>query len=281
MLSCPSGDVIGVGEALLGGVLSIVCVWAIHRLTVVGNAALTLWRTPTVNATQLKDGQPVAVEGRVFVDKSAPVAERLFDPTVGMVGAYLWQAWFADAGRYTYDFDRGELRRGRNTFASGFESGQWGITTGGSNMYVDLSWLEQIYDAEALSDLEVGNPMSNAKLPTVLTRYVWDAIYVSLDSTISDRSMDRLTDIVDLYRNDVAADEFHLESRGITNGQDLFACGELRVQAGDFSIIGTDKTPLLISDNGREGLKRQLLWRGIKYSLALVGALGLGAFFIF
>jgi hypothetical protein len=273
--------VIGVGEALLAGVLSIVCVWAVHRLTVVGNAALTLWRTPIADATQLEDGQPVAVEGRVFVDEPAAVADRLFDPTAGTVGAYLWQAWFVDAGRYTYDSDRGELRRGQNTFASGFESGQWGVTTDGSETYLNLSWLEQVYDAEALSDLEVGNPVSNAKLPTVVTRHVWDAIYVSLDSTISDCSMDRLTDIVDLYQDDVAADEFHIESRGITNGQDLFVCGELRVQTGDFSIIGTDETPLLISDDGREGLKRQLLWRGVKYSLALVGALALGALFLF
>jgi hypothetical protein len=272
--------VIGVGEAIFAGVLGIVCVWAVHRLTVVGNAALALWRTPIVDATQPKDGQPVAVEGRVFVDEPAAVADRLFDPTVGTVGAYIWQAWFADAGRYTYDFDRGELRQGQNTFTSGFESGQWGVATDGSEMYIDLSWLEQVYDVEALSELEVGNPMSNAKLPTVVTRYVWDGIYLSLDSTISDCSMDRLTDIVNLYRDDVAADEFHIESRGITNGQDLFVCGELRVQAGDVCVIGTDETPLLISDGGREGLKRQLLWRGVKYSLALVGALTLGAFFL-
>ena len=175
----------------------------------------------------------------------------------------------------------GELRRGRNTFASGFESGQWGVTTDGSETYVDLSWLEQIHDAEALSDVEVGNPMSNAKLPTIVTRYVRDDMYVSLDSAISDCSMDRLTDIVDLYREDVAADEFHLDSRGITTGQDLFVCGEPRVRAGEVSVIGTDETPLFIPDDGREELKRQLLWRGIKYSLALVGALALGALFLF
>jgi hypothetical protein len=106
-------------------------------------------------------------------------------------------------------------------------------------------------------------------------------MYVSLDSAISDCSMDRLTDIVDLYREDVAADEFHLDSRGITNGQNLSVCGEPRVQAGEFSVIGTDETPHLIPDDGREELKRQLLWRGIKYSLALVGALALGALFLF
>ena len=250
-------------------------------MTVAGNAALALWRTPTVDGTQLKDGQPVAVDGRVFADEPAAAPDRVFDPTVDTVGAYPWQAWFADAGRYTNDFDRGELRRGRNTFAPGFESGQWGVTTDGSETYVDLSWLEQIHDAEALSDSEVGSPMSNAKLPTIVTRYVRDDMYVSLDSAISDCSMDRLTDIVDLYREDVAADEFHLDTRGITNGQNLSVCGEPRVQAGEFSVIGTDETPHLIPDDGREELKRQLLWRGIKYSLALVCALALGALFLF
>jgi hypothetical protein len=271
---------IGIGEALFAGVLGIVCVWAIHRLTVVGNAALALWRTPTAEATQLKDGQPIAVEGRVFVDEPAALADRLFDPTVGTVGAYIWRAWFQDTGRYTYDFDRGELRRGRNTFASGFESGRWGVTSDGADMYIDLSWLEQVYDPEALSDLEVGNPASNAKLPTIVTRHVWDAIYLSLNSIVDDCSIDRLTDIVDLYRDDVAADEFHIESRGITAGQDLFICGELCVQAGESSIIGTGKTPLLISDDGQEGLKQRLLWRGIKYSVVLIAALGLAALFI-
>lgn len=260
---------VGITQVIIGGVFAAVGVWAAHRLSVVANAALALRGISIDDATRLEDGQPVAVEGRVFVDEPAATADRLFDSTVDPVGAYVWQAWFQDTGRYTYDFDRGEFRQGRSTFASGIEAGQCGVTTGGRNLYVNFSWFREIYDTADLSELEVGDPASNTKLPTFLTRYVWDGLYVSLESTVGDCSMDRLTDVVDLYRDDVAAEEFGVESRAITAGQELLVHGELRRRDGEFTIVGTDETPLLVSDGGREGLARQLRWRGLKYALAL------------
>jgi len=269
---------IGIPEALLGIVFGIVGVWAIHRLSVVTKIILALRRTPTNEMAGLADGQTVAVEGTVFADDSAPVADRLFDPDVGTVGAYLWHAWFPDTGRNTYDFDKGEFRQGRSTF--GLEVGEVGVTTDGQTLYIDFSWLDQVYDADGLSQLEVGNPMKNTKLPTVLTRHIWDGSYVSLTSTEGDCSMDRLTDVVTLSRDDIATDEFSVEARGITTGQQLFIHGELRTKDGAYVIGGTDETPLLVSDTGREGLVRQLRWRALKYVLALLGAVGLGALFI-
>jgi hypothetical protein len=271
---------VGIGEGLLGGVFAVVGVWAVHRLSVVANAALALRRTPTDETGHLADGRTVAVEAPVFVDEPAAVADRLFDSDDETVGAYLWHAWFPDTGRYTYDSDRGELRQGRNTFASGLEVGRIGVTTGGQPLYIDASWLQQLYDADTLSELEVGDPASNTKLPTVLTRHVWDSLYVSLNSTAGDCSVDRLTDVVDLYRDDVATDEFGVESRGVTAGRRLFVHGKLRVRDGEYVVGGTEETPLLVSDTGREGLARQLRWRALKYALALLAATGLGGLFV-
>lgn len=271
---------VGITEALLGGVFAAVGVWAVHRLSVVVRAALALRGIPINDTTRLNDGQTVALEGPVFVDEPAALAERLFDPDVGTVGAYIWHAWFPDSGRYTYDFDRGEHRKGRSTFASGLETGRFGVTTGGQTLYLDFSWLRQVYESDDLSELEVGNPVSNSKLPTILTRHVWDSLYVSVESTVGDCSMDRLTDIVDLYRDDVKIEEFNVDSRGITAGQQLFVHGELRVRDGEYSVVGTDETPLLISDAGHEGLTQQLRWRALKYVLTLLAAVGLGALFI-
>jgi hypothetical protein len=271
---------VGIGELLLGGVFALVGLWAVHRLAVVARVFLALRGAPTTDAAGLTDGQPVAVEGPVFVDEPALVTERLFDPADGTVGAYLWHAWFPDAGRYTYDRDRGEFRKGRNTFASGLEAGRMGVTTGGRPIYLDLSWLRQVYDGDALSELEIGSPVRNAKLPTIVTRHLWDGIYVSLTSAAGDCSMDRLTDIVDLSRDDVAADEFNLEARGIRAGQQLFVHGELRESDGGYRIVGTDRTPLIVSDTGRGGLVRKLRWRALKYTLALLGAAALGALFV-
>jgi hypothetical protein len=271
---------VGITEVLLGGVLAVVGVWALHRLTVVARAFFALRGTPTTDAADLTDGHPVAIEGPVFVDEPAAISERLFAPDAGTVGAYIWHAWFPDTGRYTYDSDRGEFRKGRNTFASGLEAGQIGVTTGGQSLYIDFSWLRQVYDGDDLSELEVGNPVRNTKLPTILTRYIWDGIYISLDSTAGDCSMDRLKDVVALYRDDVATEEFNVESRGITAGQQLFVHGELRRGDGENRIVGTEQTPLLVSDTGRGGLTRQLRWRALKYTMALLGAVALGALFL-
>jgi hypothetical protein len=271
---------VGIGEVLLGGVFALIGVWALHRLSVVANAALTVRGVPTNDTTRFTDGQPVAVEGSVFVDEPAPIAQRLFDPDAETVGAYIWHAWFPDAGRYTYDFDRGELRQGRSTFASGLETGRVGVTADGQPIYTDFSWLQQLYGSDTLSGLEVGNPASNAKLPTFVTRHLWDSLYVSLESTVGGCSMNRLTDIVDLYRDDVATDEFNVESRGIRAGQQLFVCGELRVTDGECTVVGTGETSLLVSDTGRDGLIRQLRWRAAKYVLALLAVTGLGALFV-
>jgi hypothetical protein len=260
-------------------IFALVVLWAAHRLWVIATATITLWRTGTTDATTAGHGDTVAVDGQVFVDDPAPLADRVFDPTEGPVGAYIWRAWFSDSGRYTYDFDRGELRQGRNPFAAGVETGAFGVTTSGRDLSVALSWLDRSYDGEDLDGLEVGNPASNTSLPAFLTRYVYDSLYVSLDRLVADCDVDRLLDTVDLYRSDVQTDEFGIGARGIPAGQRLFVHGELRVENGTPTIVGTDETPLLISDEGRGGLKRELWWRAVKYAIALVGAAAAIAFF--
>lgn len=271
---------IGIPELLLGVVFATIGVWSIHRLAVVAKIAITLRKTPHNETVRFADGQTVAVEGPVFVDESAPVGDRLFDSEGTRVGAYLWQAWFPDSGRNTYDFDEGELQQGKNTFASGIEAGNVGVTTSGQTLYIDFSWLDELYDTDVLSELEVGNPVSNATLPTFVTRHIWDGSYITLTSAKGECSVDRLTDVVSVSRDDVATEEFTLEARGITEGHQLFVHGELRVTDGAYVISGSDSTPLLVADTGRQGLLRHLQWRALKYVLALLAAIALGALFI-
>ena len=272
---------VGFGEALLGIVFGLVVLWALHRLSVIGRAALALRETEITSVSQYKDGQRIATEGQVIVDESAAVAERLFDPTDGDIGAYIWHAWTPDVGRYIYDFERGELRKGRSTFASGVEIGQIEITNGDQRVNIDFGWFEQIYDTDTLSGLDIGNPVDNTKLPTFVTRHFWDSLYVSLSTVIGDCSVTQLIGVVDLYRDDVATDEFNIEARGIAAGQELFVHGELRVRNGEYTIVGTERTPLIISDTGRTGYLKRLLWRAIKYLIALIGAIGLTVLFVF
>jgi len=272
--------VVGLGEALLGIVFGLVILWALHRLSVIGRAALALRGAETTDIYQYEDGQQVAINGQVIVDEAAPLAERIFDSVDEPIGAYSWHAWFPDVSRNTYDFERGELRNSRNTFASGFEAGSVAIKTGGQPLEIDFARFESVYDPDRLSGLEIGDPRSNTSLPTFMTRHVWDSLYVSLSAVTGDCSMTRLADVVDLHRHDVDTDEFNIEGRGIAAGQELFVHGELQVRNGEYTIVGTDTTPLIISDTGRTGYLNGLLWRAIKYLIALVGAIGLTVLFV-
>ncbi|MFB6297604.1 MAG: hypothetical protein ABEH56_03700 [Salinirussus sp.] len=262
---------------LVVGIFAPIVLWAVHRLTVVAKAARALRRTPVSDVTRVETDRPAAIEGQAFVDEPAPVSERLFDPTTAAVGAYAWQAWKPDIGRNTFDSDRGEFRAGRGTFASGMEAGRVGVTVDGQPVYFDPSWLRQVHDSDSLPELEVGNPWL---LPSFFTRHLVDSNYVSLESTIGDCPIDRLTDVVSVTEDDAPIEEFNIEARGITAGQRIFLHGEIREDDGEYTLVGTGETPLLVADTGHEGFKRYLLWRGVKYTVVLLAAAGLGALFV-
>lgn len=259
------------------GVFAPIVLWAVHRLTVVAKAARAIRTTPVSDVTRVGTGQPVTIEGEVFVDEPAPVSDRLFDPTTPAVGAYAWQAWKPDIGRNTFDFDRGEFRAGRGTFASGMEAGRAGVTVDGQPVYLDPAWLRRVHGSDSLTELAVGNPWL---FPSVFTRHLVDSNYVSLDEPIGDCPVDRLTDVVTVTEDDAPIEEFSIEARGITAGQRIFLHGELRENDGEYTVVGSGDTPLLVADTGHGAFKRYLLWRGVKYTGALLAATGLGALFV-
>ncbi len=272
---------VGFVDLLVLGLGVAIGVFAARGLWEAAKAGITLRRAARVSEGDVSAGDTVAATGAVFVDETAPLSDRLFDETTGDVGAYVWRAWFADASRYTYDFDRGEFRQGRNPFAAGVEAGRFGVADTGREVHVDPSWLDRAYDGDVLSELAVGNPVSNMKLPAVFTRHVFDAVQLSLSATVADRSVERLTDVVDLYREDVAVDEFSVESRGVPAGTSLFVAGELRVTDGEWTVAGTNGTPLLLSDEGVDGLRRQLWWHGVKKGLWLAAAVVVPSLMVF
>ncbi|MFC7058930.1 GIDE domain-containing protein [Halovenus salina] len=212
--------------------------------------------------------------GQTFVEEPATAADRLF-PDAGDVGAYVWQAGFLSSGAYTYDTARNEFRQRRKPFASGVESGQFGVKSDRQRLYVNLDWLRERYDAPTLSGLEVGNPRGNLSLPALVTRYLFDSRFICLRSTVGEVAVDTLTDVVDLYRDDIHMDEFFIDARGVPVGKSLFVHGEVRMQDGRPTVIGTDETPLFISDRGKDGLTRMLRWTAAKYGLALAVVLAL------
>lgn len=114
---------------------AVVGLFATRGLWETASAGITLRRASPVTGSEPAEGDVIAATGTVFVDDTARLADRLFDDTTGDVGAYVWRAWFADAGRYTYDFDRGEFRQGRNPFAAGVTAGRFGVTAAGRKLH--------------------------------------------------------------------------------------------------------------------------------------------------
>lgn len=266
---------VGLDGLIIGGLLAVVGLLLLYRLAGVVYAFATVWTaSPSENPT-VAAGEAVTVDGRVFVEESATATDRLF-PDAPDVGGYVWQAGFLSAGTYTYDSARGEFRQRRTPFASGVESGQLGVNSGGARLYLDFDWLRERYDSPRLTELDVGNPRKNVSLPALVTRYLSDSGFVCLHSTVGEVAVDRLTDVVELYRDDVHTDEFFVDARGIPAGQELFVHGELTMRDGRPTVVGTDETPLFVSDRGKGGLCRMLLWKAAKYVsvLAVVGVVG-------
>jgi len=257
----------------IGGVLAVVWLFVAVRLWESVRVLAWLRRRSTSTVSGSTDGDAVAVEGRVFVEDSPVAAERLFDDGDGRIGAYVWRLMFTEGGSYVYDDERGTFRQARQTFASGIESGTFGVAADGRRLHLDTGWLDRTHDGAELSDVEVGDPTANVSLPAVISRHVFDAPHVHLEGTRGGCSADRLATVLNFYRDDVDADEFHVEARAVPAGTKLFVRGELRVEGGRATVVGTDETPLLLSDQGRDEMQRQLLWTALKHLLWL-GLLG-------
>lgn len=268
---------VGFVQLAIGGVLVVVGLFAVARIWESVRVLATLRGNSPTGVSGATDGDVVTVEGRVFVEESPVAAERLFEDGSGRIGAYVWRMAFTEGGSYVYDDDRGSFRQARQAFASGVEAGEFGVAADGRRLHVDTSWLGRSHDTPELSAVEVGDPSGNVSLPSVVSRRVFDAPSVHLDGTHGECSVDRLTDVVDLYRDDVHTDEYHVETRGVPEGAELFVRGELRTDGGRATVVGTDETPLLLSDCGPDEMQRHLLWTAARrlFTVGLLGALGL------
>jgi hypothetical protein len=256
----------------LFAVLALVVVW---RLAAVLRALAALRRRPQPTETDIDPDETVSVEGQVFVEESALAADRLFDDTTRDIGSYVWRAAYDTNGSYRYDFDRGEFRTVRRSFATGVETGAFGVSVGSTALAVDPSWLCREYDSEALSEVTVGEHRSNVSLPLGLSQRLFDSPYLHL-TTVGECPSGELADILDVRIHDNRTDEFVVEGRGVPAGERLFVSGTVRIEDGTPTIVGTGTAPLLLSDAGRSGLRRQLLWTLLKRLLLLALLVALG-----
>lgn len=210
------------------------------------------------------DDEPIAVEGDVVVDRSAYAADRAVENTDSPVGAYLWRAAFSNR-KNVIDFKNRTVREGRITFESGVESGQFGVASDNRPIRVDPTWLVDVHDGTLLSDLTVSGTHSQIKLTIPL----WESPCIHLTSTKTTRTLDRVSDLIDVGR-DVDLEEYYLEAKPIYDGTTVAVYGKLCIEQGEPVIRGSDTVPLVISDDGFDGLRRNLKRRLVKHGVTAV-----------
>jgi hypothetical protein len=270
---------VDIDQVVFGALIAALALVAIWRMSGAIKALIALWRRPQATETDISTDETVSVTGEAFVEESAMATDRLFDDSPRDIGSYVWRATFLGGGSYTYDFDRGEFRKVRRSFASGVETGRFGVSVGNKDVHVDPSWLCRAYDSKPLSEVTIGEHRSNVSLPLRLSQQLFDSPYLDLTTAGECRS-GKLSDVLEVKINDNRTDEFIIDGRGIPAGEQLFVSGTVSVNDGKLTLVGTRDAPLLISDTGRKGLRRRLGWRILKKTLLLALVIGLGVLFL-
>lgn len=237
----------------------------------VANARLfrSIFWGESYDSQEIVDGEPAAIEGNVIVDESAYVAERTVENTDTVVGAYLWRATFSN-NKNVMDFKNRTVRDGRITFASGIEFGQFSVAGSNRAVRVDPTWLLDIHDSTQLSELTVSGIHSHLMISIPL----WESPSVHLTGAKTKRTLDQISDLINT-RDGEGLDRYHIESKPVREGNTIAVCGNIRIEQGVPVIYGTDTLPLAISDQGFDGLRKNLRRKIGKHGLVSISLLAI------
>lgn len=280
-LSLISADIyrkhmVAIGTVVVGGIISLICLYYAYRLSNIVRLYRYLFGLTSDNSPVVVDGQPVTVEGVVTVDEEAPASDRATDGQPSPIAMYVWRAAFSrNGGGNRIDFKDREIKQSKSTFASGVEFGSFALTTQSGDVHVDPSWLRDAHDAKRLSEVRpVGvNPSRTWHI------YLWRSPYVCLNDNLTEMSLERLRDVIDMDGSDVSVSDYYFMSKAVPEGTRLTVHGEVAVRDGTPTIKGTDDTPLIVSDGGIDAVGNALRRRAFKLGAYLVlGTIGVWIF---
>lgn len=147
------------------------------------------------------------------------------------------------------------------------------MVDGGREIRVDPSWLAATHDSTELSTFSLDGVQSS----TPLSSRTWKSPYVHLADCRSEVTFEAVADIITTDETDADPAEHYLESKAIPEGERLSVRGEVRVEQGEPVIRGSEETPLVLSDQGFDGLGSDLRTRVAKYGLISLGTLATAA----
>ncbi|QSG08404.1 hypothetical protein [Halapricum desulfuricans] len=260
---------------VIAGLVAIALVYGYRALV----ALLVLRSVPSEPSSPSRlgvDGEQVALTGELVVDEPVETGDAAVPDADRPVGAYVWRARFPDNTNSDLTIeDWGWERQHWHTFASGIESGRVSVRANGRTVAIDLSWFEKVTGVDTLGDLELGGVTNTERLST----YLWDSRYHYLRNRTEHRSFRWFAGHVRRHNEGVDLDRYLLEARPLLEGTTVSVSGELRIEAGQPILRGSDETPLLVSDQGFDGhrcwLRQRLLREGGLSAGLLVAAVAL------
>lgn len=247
-------------------IIAILVIIALAQGYRILNALLILRALPAEDLEAprtLVEGEPIALTGELVVEEPVSMGVVAVEDTDQDVGAYLWRARFPDNTNSDLTIEEWGWERQRwHTFASGLESGRFGVEADGQTVRIDPDWLRTTTGSDSLSQLEVGGIMKRDRFSTSL----WDSWHTYLRNRTEHLSLRRFAGHVQRHNDSIDLDRHLLEARPLLDGSSVSVTGELDIEQGEPVLRGTDDVPLLLSDQGfdahRRWLRRQVAKRG-------------------
>jgi len=249
-------------RTLIGVCLFAGSLWLGHRAIIVGRLYWSVSTSESGSPSTLVDGEKVAIEGRVNVRDPAPLSNLLSIDDQESVGAYVWR--LKDSESYNYN--------NMITYAAGIESGTFTIDDGRREIRVDTDWLTETHDS---ADITTVSP--DWTVSTGLSGRSWKSPYIQLEDHWIGNPIPMIEYIFDADAPEKIPDDEYFEARAIFDGEMLAVSGEVSMEQGTPVLQGSDKEPLVLSDQGFAEFSRSLPYQMLKYGLIAVGFGALGS----
>ncbi len=246
---------------VVSGISLFVSICYGYRVTTAVHVLRLLWSMEPDETPHIVDGEPIAIEGELVVDKAASTGEPAVEGNDPPVGMYVWRARFPDNTNSNITVENwGWEHQEWHTFESGVEWGSFGIITDGRFVRIDPTWLHETYDATPLTEISIGRTVSDDRFSVDL----WDSWHVFLRDHCYHRSLGRFKAHVECHDSRNLA-RFLLEAKPLLEGTTVAVYGEGYAEEGEFILRGTNENPLLITDQGFKGHRQWLAKQLIQY----------------
>ena len=253
-------SMVEVVRTAIGVVLLAGCLWFGYRAFTAGMLYRSLSTVDEEYPSTLVGGETVAIEGTVNVRDPPPLSNSLSLDDERSIGAYVWRLTQRKSHHY------GDESSNLITYASGVEFGTFTVDDGRFEVGIDTEWL-----AEAHGSTDVTAVSPEWRVSTLLSKLSWMSQYIHLEENRIVNPIPVMEYIFDADAPEAIPDDEYFEARAILDGEMLAVSGEVSIEQGTPVLMGSDKEPLVLSDQGSDGFNRSLRNQILKYGLAAVG----------